>query len=196
MIPAKTGSSAGNAIVAQMKALHSRADFDGKQPARQKGGDPGRRRQRAPQVVQHFPKADEWQRPAAAIVARRIAPAQYPGQQLPISAGPAVLTRGGHVVARWEFLDYFDVGNQSSPGKRALEEVVTEQCSLGHAIGERRLEGVDVINALAGIGTQTEEILVHVRGRGCVGVDSARAGEHALKERAFAPIGRDGATRG
>ena len=124
--------------------------------------------------------------PAAAIVARGIAPAEYPGQQLPISARPAVLTRGGHVIARREFLHHFDVGDQSSPGKRALEEVVAEQCSLGHAIGERGLERVDVINSFAGIGAQAEEILVYVRGRGRVGVDSARTREHALKERAFA----------
>ena len=124
--------------------------------------------------------------PLPRLVARRIAPAEYPGQQLPVAASPAVLTRGGHVVARREFLDDFDVGDQSGPGEGALEEVVAEKCSLGHAIGERRLEGIDVIDAFAGIGAQPEEILVHVGDGGRIRIDAARAGEHALKERAFA----------
>ena len=46
---------------------------------------------------------------------------------------------------------------------------------LGHALSERGLEGVDVVDALAGVGALAEEVLVDVRDGARVGVDAARA---------------------
>ena len=56
----------------------------------------------------------------------------------------------------------------------------------GHAAGERGLEGIDVVDALAGVGAFAEEVLIDVRHGGGVGIDAARAGEDALEERALA----------
>ncbi len=70
--------------------------------------------------------------------------------------------------------------------KIAFEEVVAEQRVLRHAAGERRLEGVDVVDALAGVGALAEQILVDVGDRRRVGIDAARRGEDALEERALA----------
>jgi hypothetical protein len=53
----------------------------------------------------------------------------------------------------------------SRRARSALEQVVAEQRALGHAPGERRLEGVDVVDALAGVGPFAEQILVHVGDR-------------------------------
>ena len=52
---------------------------------------------------------------------------------------------------------------------------------------ERRLEGVDVVDALAGVGAFAEQVLVDVGdGRG-VGIDAAGPENDALEERALAP---------
>ena len=121
------------------------------------------------------------------MVARGIAAAHHPGEQLPVAARPPVLTRGGDVVARWELLHDLDVRDESGPGEGPLEQVVAEERPLGHPVGERCLEGVDVVDPLARIGTEPEQILVYVGNRGGIRVDSARAGVHALKQGAFAP---------
>jgi hypothetical protein len=59
--------------------------------------------------------------------------------------------RGGHVVTRWIFLDYLDIRDQSCAGEDAFEQIVTEQRALRHAAGERLLEGVHIVDALADV---------------------------------------------
>ena len=60
------------------------------------------------------------------------------------------------------------------------------QRAFRRALGKRGLEGVDVVDAFAGVGTLVEQILVQVRHRGRVRVQSRRACRHALEERARA----------
>ena len=61
----------------------------------------------------------------------RVAPAEEPRQQLPVAARPAMLARGGHVVARGKLLDDLDVGGEPGARKDALEQVVAEQRAVG-----------------------------------------------------------------
>ncbi len=146
----------------------------------------GRRRQCPPQIVEHLPEADQRKRARAPITEGRVATTKNPGQQLPVAAGPAVLTRGGHVVARRKLFDDLDIGSQTGAGEYSLEKIVTQKRALRHAAVQRGLERIHVVDALAGIGAFAEEILVHVgHGRG-VRIDAAHAGEDALEERAFA----------
>ena len=57
---------------------------------------------------------------------------------------------------------------------------------VGHPAGKRCLEGIDLVDALAGIGAFTEQILVNVgHGRG-IGVDAVHAGKDALEQRTLA----------
>ena len=141
----------------------SRPDEGGvsrQQPSRQQRERACRRGRRAPQVIQHLPPADQWQRAAAA--GHVIAPAQDPRQQLPVAARPAMLARGSYVVSRRKLLNDLDVGNKTGARKYPFEQIVAEQRVLGYTAGQRGVEGVDVIDALAGIRTLTEQILVDV----------------------------------
>ena len=87
---------------------------------------------------------------AAVLGGAGVAPPEDPGQQLPVAAHPAMLAQRGDVVARREILDHFDVGGETGAREDAFEQIVREQRALRHAPGERGLEGVDVVDALAG----------------------------------------------
>ena len=144
------------------------------------------RRQRAAQIVDHFPPADD-RDPAARRTARGgVAAAEDPRQQLPVAARPAMLTIGRHVVARWKILDDFDVRCQASAREDSFKEVVAQQRAVGHAAGKRRFKRVNIVDALAGVGTLAEEILIDIGDRGGVRIDATCAREDALKNRAFA----------
>ena len=97
-----------------------------------------------------------------------------------------MVAQGADVVAGGEFLDDLDVGGEAGAGEDALEQIVAEQRRVRHAAGERGLEGIDVVDALAGIGAFAEQVLVDVGDRRGIGIDAAHAGEDALEQRAFA----------
>ena len=77
-------------------------------------------------------------------------------------------------------------------GEDPLEEVVAQEGVLRHAAGQGRLEGVDVIDALAGVRAFAEEILVDVGDCGGIGIDPGRTGEDPLEERPVAIGGHRG----
>ena len=91
-------------------------------------------------------------------------------------------------VVRRELVEQLDVGHQAGAGEDALEQVVAEQRVLGHPVGQRRLEGVDVVDPLAGEAALAEQVLVDVGDRGRVRVDAGRrrrrsAGRSSLRAR-------------
>jgi hypothetical protein len=153
-------------------------------PSRDQREDRARRRQRAAQVVGHLPDPDQRDRghPRRAVGGTA---AEDPGQELPVAARPAMLARDRDVVAGGEFLDDLDVRDEARAREDAFEQVVAEQRVLGHAAGERRLEGIDVVDALAGIGPLVEQVLVDVGDRARIGIDPAMAREYALEQRAL-----------
>ena len=112
--------------------------------------------------------------------------AENPRQQLPVAARPAVVAQGADIVARRKFLDDLDIGGEAGAGEHALEQIVAEQRRIRRAAGQRGLESVDVVDALAGIGAFAEQVLIDVGNRRGVGIDAAQAGEDALEQRAFA----------
>ena len=132
-------------------------------PRRLAGAESVRRR-----LSSIFHVAQQGQRAIAA--GRRSAaltPAYQPREQLPVPPRPAVLARARHVVAGREFLDDLDIGHERGPGKDAFEQIVAEESALGGPPGHGRLERVDVVDALAGVGPLAEQVLVHVgHGRG------------------------------
>ena len=67
---------------------------------------------------------------------------------------------------------------------------MAQEGRVRHPASERSLEGVNVVNSLAGIGAFAEQILVHVGDGGGVGIDTAHAREDALEERALAADGQ------
>ena len=155
-------------------------------PSGQQGEDRSRRRQRAPQIVEHLPAADRRDGAALPILAGDGAAAEDPGQQLPVAARPAVVAQRGDVVAGGKLLDDLDIGGEAGAGEDALEQIVAEQRRVRHTAGERGLEGVDVVDALAGVGAFAEQVLIDVGDRRGIGIDAAHAGKDALEQRAFA----------
>ena len=87
---------------------------------------------------------------AAVFLRADIAPSEDPRQQLPVAAHPAVLAQRRHVVARRKVFDHFDVRSEAGAREDAFEQIVAQQRALRHSPGERSLEGVDVVDALAG----------------------------------------------
>ncbi len=67
-----------------------------------------------------------------------------------------MVAHGGDVVATREILHHLHVGGQARPGEHPLEQVVAQKGLLRHAPIQGALEGVDVIDALAGIGPLAE----------------------------------------
>ena len=116
--------------------------------------------------------------------AARAHPREQPAQDLPVAAHPAVLPPRVGEHARRIVVDQLDVGDQRGARVDALEEIVREQRVLRDAAVERRHEGVDVVEALAGEDPFAEEVLVGVGDRGGVGVDAGVAGVDAGEERA------------
>ena len=155
----------------------------GKGPAGDERQPGGWRRQRPAQIVQHLPTA--YGRDPGAT-APGGATTKDPGKQLPVSAGPPVLARGRVAVLGRELLEELEIGDESRPRKDAFEEVMAEQRVLGDPAGQRGGEGVDVIDALAGVGALAEQILVDVGDCARVRIDAGRAGEQPLKQRSFA----------
>ena len=138
-----------------------------------------------------------FQRPISGIAraargSRRGPRPEDPGQQLPVAADPAMLARGRHLVVAREPLEELDVGDEPGPGEEALEEIVGELRVLRHAVVERALERVHVVDPLARVDPLAEEVLVHVGHREGIGVDAARAREDELEERAPARLGQGG----
>ena len=62
-----------------------------------------------------------------------------------------MVTHRAHVIAGWVFLNDFDIGSETGPGKHTFEQIVTEQRRLWHTALERGLENINIIDTLAGI---------------------------------------------
>ena len=93
-----------------------------------------------------------------------------------------MLALASNVVAGREFLDELNVRGEAGARKNSLEEIMAEQSIFGDTASESCLEGIDVVDALAGLGSLTEEVLIDVRdGRG-IGIDTAGAGKDPLIE--------------
>ena len=105
---------------------------------------------------------------------------EYPGNELPVATGPAMLAFDSHIVTRREFVDYLDVGGKAGARENSLEQIMAEQRILRDAVRKRCFEGIDVVDAFAGIGALTEQVLVDVGDGSRVGIHSAGAGVDAL----------------
>ena len=183
----RTGSKVGSRIVNSTKPIQTDGGAQRQCQSRQQGQHAGRCGQRAPQIVEHLPAADRRDGARASDPRRRVGPRPtVHGSNCQSPRAQRWWRARGDVVAGGKLLDDLDVGGETGARKDALEQIVAEQRGVRHAAGERGLEGVDVVDALAGIGAFAEQILVHVGDGGGVRVDAARAGEHALEQRTLA----------
>ena len=89
------------------------------------------------------------------------------------------------VVARRKLLDDLDIRGEAGACEHALEHVVAQQRRIGHAACQRGLEGIDIVDALAGIRAVARQILIDIRYGRIVGIDPAQARKRALEQRTF-----------
>ena len=168
-----------------MKAIQAMAAFWGRAVPATIATKVSRREQRAAEIVEHLPARHAVERAVTRGMSKN------PRKQLPVAARPAMLAIGRDIVSGRKLLDELDIGGEPGAREGAFEEIVAEQRVLGDASVERALEGVDVVDALAGIGAFAEQVLVDVGDGRRIGIDAAGAGEDALIERSV-PAGREG----
>ena len=151
-------------------------------PGGREVGEQRGRHEAAPQVVEDLPLADERQAVLREALRRRDE-REEPGEDLPVAAHPAVLPPRVREDVGRVVVHHLDVGDQRGAGVQPLEEIVREQRVLGDAPADRRLEGVDVVQPLAGEDARAEQVLVGVRDRRRVGIDAGVPGVHPREER-------------
>ncbi len=136
MIPRQKGSSAGIAIVANYEGRPDQRIGERKGPSGQQCENRPRRGERAPQIVNDLPFADQGSGRSCSVTALIFCVPENPRQQLPIAARPAVLACRGDLVVPRKLLEELDVARESGSGEQPFEEIVTQQRILGNASGE------------------------------------------------------------
>src|SRR5688572_7278424 len=106
---------------------------------------------------------------------------EKPGQQLPIAACPPMLPGCRGFVMGRKGLEQLNISRERRTSEEAFKEIMAEHRVVWHLVRQGRLEGVDLVNAFAGIRPFTKQILVHIRHGGCIGIDPAGAGKRSLK---------------
>src|SRR5690606_38503749 len=101
--------------------------------------------QRTPEIVEHFAAPYGRNRPVAGGASKQ------PRQKLPVATRPPMRTLCGHIVTGRKLFDHLDIRGQASARENTLEQVMAEQGVVRDSTGHCRFEGVDVINALAGV---------------------------------------------
>ena len=72
------------------------------------------------------------------------------------------MAKRSDIVAAWKIFNDLHVRGQTGAGEDPLKQIVAEQRGLRHTPGQGGLEGVDVIDALAGVGPLAKQVLVDV----------------------------------
>jgi hypothetical protein len=87
-----------------------------------------------------------------------------------------VLPQGGDVVAGGKILDHLDVRDQTSAGKGSLEQIMAEHGVVRHPPRQRPGKGIDIIDALAGVRSLVEQVLIDIRNCRRIGIDPGVTG--------------------
>ena len=78
-------------------------------------------------------------------------------------------------------VDQLDIRHERDTGMQPFEEIVRQKRVLRHRLGERRVERVDVVQALAGEDALAVEVLIGVGHRRRVRVDTGMPGVEPAK---------------
>ena len=152
-------------------------------PGQKEQRQPGRGQKAPSQIVEDLETRDERQAVAGKARGRRNE-GQEPPEDLPVSPDPPVLAPGVAEHTRRVVVHDLDVGHEGGAGVEALEEVVRQERVLRYASLEGGGEGVHVVKSLPREDPFAENVLVGVRYRRGVGVDSGVSGVEAREERA------------
>ncbi|MNX73377.1 hypothetical protein D3C86_1047720 [compost metagenome] len=156
----------------QQNLPDQRAQWVHEIPAEDRSEEPGDRRQRATQVIDHLPAADRGN--ATGTIEDK-------GQKLPVATRPAMLARHFNLVTGREILDQLHVGHQRAAREGAFEQIVAENGVFLDPALQRRLKGIHVVKALAGEGALGRQVLIDVGNGEDVRIDTAVDREDPLE---------------
>ena len=129
-------------------------------------------RQAAAQVVQNLPARNHRQR-IRRIIAEEVRHArQQPENDLPIATHPAVLAAAERAHVRRIIVNNFDVRYQTGASVRAFNKVVAQNHVAREAVLHDLLERFDFVDSLTGEAAFAEQILINVRSRARVNVET------------------------
>src|SRR4029450_2793857 len=105
----------------------------------------------------------------------------------PVAAHPPILSAAVRAEIRGIVFYQLDVRDETCPCKHALDEVMAQQRVRRKPPLERFAERVDLVDAFARETALAEQILIHVRDRPCVDVETdvpgVETGETAPRRR-------------
>ena len=87
-----------------------------------------------------------------------------------------MLALHGHVVARGKVFDHLHVRREASACKHSFEQIMAEQRIFRNTPRKRCLKSIHVVDALAGVRTFAEKILVNVGYRCRIRIHATGAG--------------------
>ena len=137
--------------------------FKRQRPADRQRQKASGRAQRSTQVVDHLPATDPRQfvpggrRPAAFACET-----ENPRQELPVSASPAVVTQGAHIVSRRKIVHDFDVRREARARERPLEQVMAQQGRIRSPARKDAFERIEIVDAFSCVRAFAEQVLVDV----------------------------------
>ncbi|MNN53200.1 hypothetical protein D3C81_1679430 [compost metagenome] len=73
-----------------------------------------------------------------------------------------MLACGGFFDVRWKVFKQLDVIHQRATRQCTFKQIMAEHGVFRHLAGQGTLEGIDIVQALAGITAPAEHILVHI----------------------------------
>ena len=192
--PRQPGDQVGEQIGAGrgdgQRGPHPRAAGQ-QEPAGERQRHQAGRHQAAAEVVGDLPAVQKGQpvREARSVPAGDAG--RQPGQELPVTAHPAVPAPRMVEIAGGESFVDDDVAHQRRPSVQPLDEIVAEHAVFGDAALEAAFEGGDLVDALADEDAAAEQVLVDVGNGARIDVDRHVAGEIAGERRARDVLGRD-----
>ena len=94
-----------------------------------------------------------------------------------------MLPAGIGVIASGKIIKHLGVAEQPAPRVVALDQIVAENMVLGERLAGGRLEGVHVVDSLAGETSQAEQVHVSVGSGRRIGIDAPRCRQQGGKMR-------------
>ncbi len=86
-------------------------------------------------------------------------------------------------VVAGKIVDDFEVGAERNTRIQPFKQIVAEQCVVGHPAAQRPLECVDVVDAFADVAAFTKKVLIHIRHRSGVRVETDVSRKHERERR-------------
>src|SRR5579872_6584546 len=160
-------------------------------PSQNEENEQSRLDETAPQIVENLPARDHRKmiRHQTSRFLRNLG--QQPAGNLPIAAHPAMLALVVRAVMRGIIFDHLNIANQPSPRVSALHEVMTQQRVPRKAPVEHTMQCFYFVNSFTNKNSFTVKVLINVRSRVSVDIESGLSRINAGQPRARGTLHAD-----